>query len=859
MISLLKAVIGYYKSLGKRGELRYRNTLPAPKPSSLCRVLKYLSSHVLPKSLCTYLSFSNRSYLCLTRVSKDIKWTLGSSPRVTLREESPRVTLREEYQWVTLVGLFFFLFLLFPFSSKAAIYFLPDAQWDGPSNVSIDSSQCELAGYTYYSSGQCPAYHNQDTCVFNDKYLKCDGTAWCLENGYTLSSCPNPKVLNTQCLNGFSLYKYCVCPSTYIYKCSGTGYASGSGVVCDNKYTACVCADNYAWSGGACVCNSEFKYSCSGTGYASGSGTACGGKYKSCKCSSYYSWDGSKCVHSHSYVCPSGYSASNEGMVNPTSTSKVCQLSGCSSTSGTCYKETHVHSYACASGYSTSCSNGYSASSAKTCSHSNCSATSGTCYKCCADTYKYTCSGTGYSSGSGTACSGKYTSCNCSVQYKWNGSACAYCGDSYKYACSVSGNITGGSGTACGSRYTACTCKSPFTWSSGSCVCPSTYKYACTGTGYSGGSGTACNSKYTSCTCATGYHWSGSACVAHSYSCPSGYSASSSGMVTPTSTSKVCSCGATSGTCYKETHSHSYSCPSGYSASSSGMITPTSTSKVCSCGATSGTCYKESHTHSYSCPSGYSASCSNGYSGSASKACSCGATSGTCYACCSADYKYACSGTGYASGSGTACGGKYTSCTCAQWYYWTGSSCAVCPVGSYYAANDTCSPTKTNSAIGVIVKEKTYVMSISIRSTSGVPWGGTSTDHSQIPNITTETKARQDYDGKTYTSILASSQGNAMTWAASDCTKSTWGNRKWYLPAAGELYYVVSQWNSILHAKVCTKCSGNTTCAYPMWSSSEYDKKEAWMGHPGIGGAWRITTDTKTNDKYSTCFLDTSS
>ncbi|MBQ8436050.1 MAG: hypothetical protein IJX20_00200, partial [Alphaproteobacteria bacterium] len=108
---------------------------------------------------------------------------------------------------------------------------------------------------------------------------------------------------------------------------------------------------------------------------------------------------------------------------------------------------------------------------------------------------------------------GKYKSCTCAAGYYWNGSACVSCGSSYAYACTVSGNITGGSGTACGSRYTACTCKSPFTWSSGSCVCPSTYKYACTGTGYSSGSGTACNSKYTACTCASGYEWDGSACV----------------------------------------------------------------------------------------------------------------------------------------------------------------------------------------------------------------------------------------------------------------------------------------------------------------------------------------------------------
>lgn len=66
-------------------------------------------------------------------------------------------------------------------------------------------------------------------------------------------------------------------------------------------------------------------------------------------------------------------------MISPVNTSKVCQLSGCSSTSGTCYKETHSHSYSCPSGYSTSCSYGYSSSASKTCS---CGATSGTCYKC---------------------------------------------------------------------------------------------------------------------------------------------------------------------------------------------------------------------------------------------------------------------------------------------------------------------------------------------------------------------------------------------------------------------------------------------------------------------------------------------
>ena len=44
------------------------------------------------------------------------------------------------------------------------------------------------------------------------------------------------------------------------------------------------------------------------------------------------------------------------------------------------------------------------------------------------------------------------------------------------------------------------------------CTCDSSYKYTCTGTGYSGGSGTACSGKYTACTCASGYEWKNGSC-----------------------------------------------------------------------------------------------------------------------------------------------------------------------------------------------------------------------------------------------------------------------------------------------------------------------------------------------------------
>ena len=128
----------------------------------------------------------------------------------------------------------------------------------------------------------------------------------------------------------------------------------------------------------------------------------------------------------------------------------------------------------------------------------------------CPSTYKYTCSGTGYSGGSGSACNGKYTKCNCKSPYTWTSGACQ-CPSTYKYTCSGTG-YSGGSGTACGGKYTKCNCKSPYTWTSRACQCPSTYKYTCSGTGYSGGSGTACGGKYTACSCASGYEWNGNNC-----------------------------------------------------------------------------------------------------------------------------------------------------------------------------------------------------------------------------------------------------------------------------------------------------------------------------------------------------------
>ena len=122
-----------------------------------------------------------------------------------------------------------------------------------------------------------------------------------------------------------------------------------------------------------------------------------------------------------------------------------------------------------------------------------------------------------------TTCNGgKETTCNggkgvkCPFGNKW---AClateeSVCADNgFKYACSGTG-YSGGSGDSCGRKYKKCSCKSGYKWDNDSCKksCSSSYKYTCSGMGYSGGSGSACGGKYTQCSCASGYEWKNGSC-----------------------------------------------------------------------------------------------------------------------------------------------------------------------------------------------------------------------------------------------------------------------------------------------------------------------------------------------------------
>ncbi len=91
--------------------------------------------------------------------------------------------------------------------------------------------------------------------MFPSVSAQCIATSDCAALGYTETSCPNGKGI--KCPFGDKW----ACPSSkeetcaeygFKYDCSGTGYASGVGQTCNNKYASCTCASGYEWKDGKC-------------------------------------------------------------------------------------------------------------------------------------------------------------------------------------------------------------------------------------------------------------------------------------------------------------------------------------------------------------------------------------------------------------------------------------------------------------------------------------------------------------------------------------------------------------------------------------------------------------------------------
>ena len=236
----------------------------------------------------------------------------------------------------------------------------------------------------------------------NEPDYTLDNYERCAKEGYTQTACSSVQQPSNRCPYNSDIFEKCVCKPN-LQTCTVPYY--GVGEACGGKYASCerddarACNENGTGSNASCpaeqtpnkvcpynasyhdkcVCRSDLK-TCTKPEY--GVGNACGGKYLSCQ------RDDAKACKEDGYT----------------------QSAACSSTQqkdGLCpYNNTYY----------------------KQC--------------VCKPEYKYACTGTGYTGGSGSSCGGKYSKCSCSASYEWTGSVCTYvnpcagyyeCGGAWQY------------------------------------------------------------------------------------------------------------------------------------------------------------------------------------------------------------------------------------------------------------------------------------------------------------------------------------------------------------------------------------------------------------------------------------------
>ena len=348
-----------------------------------------------------------------------------------------------------------------------------------------------------------------------------------------------------------------------------------------------------------------------------------------------------------------------------------------------------------------------------------------------------------------------------------------------------------GQGASCGGRYESCVCKDMYLYNSSNCSYPRSV------------SGDSCGGKYTDCVCPTGVDEG-------QYGCAEYY---------PSPCSSVCKV-AYSDNCHIRSDDPNialgYGCMKYYDDCSS------------KCERAYTDMCRERTAVISSCPS--NASCSY-YSD---------------------------------------CSSKISSWSCNSGYKQEGSSCVVasetCKIGSIYYTDGTCLSAanhQTNKTVLGIVVHTTdngkhgqimapwLIDANGNKSSSGVgmAWGGSSTDISSLPNMTSSTQAEADFDscGNTDKIVAAGDAGTyPAAWAARKYAPTSTTNGKWCLPAVGILRNIQGNQSAISTA-VSKVCGASNQLNYWVWSSSENNSTGAWYVH--LAGS-SLIPGGKSNPNY---------
>jgi len=227
---------------------------------------------------------------------------------------------------------------------------------------------------------------------------------------------------------------------------------------------------------------------------------------------------------------------------------------------------------------------------------------------------------------------------------------------------------------------------------------------------------------------------------------------------------------------------------------------------------------------------------------------------------CDSSFKYDCNASNQI-GVGNTCNGKYASCACSGGGEFNNGSCLQsCTVGMIYYSDKSCSSNYNSSktAIGVVVKDNALVIALNLPE---MAWGRLDYDVVELTEITSNSEARADMNGKNNTPIIASAHssfGNPSSFvAAGYCNEySTVGTNAgdWYLPAAGEVYnYIYNNYSAV---KAGWDILGTNIANNHFWSSSEYDTWNAWYVNSTDGN---LSYKDKPMGGSVSCLLDISS
>ena len=206
-------------------------------------------------------------------------------------------------------------------------------------------------------------------------------------------------------------------------------------------------------------------------------------------------------------------------------------------------------------------------------------------------------------------------------------------------------------------------------------------------------------------------------------------------------------------------------------------------------------------------------------------------------------FTLSCTGEGYSGGSGKACNGKYSECTCATGYIWNDSSqkCEYdtqsnCVIGTLYYSDGTCSDKLESSKtlLGVVIYKKSasqngWIMTVKLVKTN-IAWS--------VYGRTTGITDKAVSASCTNTQKLVALGNNYAAAITANNYKPTGtpSGKKWCLPSYDLLNNLN---NSVNFAKVNAgiTTAGGTKLGYGgqpsysyegVWSSSEYSDSSAW-------------------------------